>query len=125
MIIKHEGFNPRCYWDGGGYSQGYGHKCLGGSISRTASRRIVERECERLNYMVKTKLSVRQRAGAVSFLYNHPINQHNYVWMINNDLAKFQEMLKVKVTTNIYINGVRQGGLKSRRAEEYQYIFGQ
>ena len=123
MIASHEGFNPKCYKDGGGYSQGYGHKCLGGKISQERSKEILKNEVKRLDGKVREGWKPSQRVGIISFLYNHPVNQRTYVNWLNHDAERFQSMLEYRANNHVYINGQRFGGLLVRRAEEWELIY--
>jgi len=123
MIASHEGFNPKCYKDGNGYSQGYGHKCLGGKISQERSKEILKNEVKRLDDKVREGWKPTQRVGIISFLYNHPVNQRTYVNWLNHDAERFQSMLEYRANNHVYINGQRFGGLLVRRAEEWELIY--
>ena len=123
MIISHEGFKPKCYKDGNGYSQGYGHKCLGGKISQERSKEILKNEVKRLDNKVREGWKPNQRVGIISFLYNHPVNQRTYVNWLNHDAERFQSMLEYRANNHVYIDGQRQGGLLVRRAEEWELIY--
>ena len=133
MIISHEGFKPHCYVDGYRlnkkgekiplYSQGYGHKCLGGRISQERSKEILKNEVKRLDDKVREGWKPSQRVGIISFLYNHPVNQRTYVNWLNHDAERFQSMLKYRANNHVYINGQRFGGLLVRRAEEWELIY--
>ena len=133
MIISHEGFKPHCYVDGYRlnkkgekiplYSQGYGHQCLGGLISKKRSKQIVRKESKRLDDKVREGWKPSQRVGIISFLYNHPVNQRTYVNWLNHDAERFQSMLEYRANNHVYINGQRQGGLLVRRAEEWELIY--
>lgn len=122
LIAKHEKFKPHCYDDAGGLSQGYGHKCLGGSISRKRSKQILKNEVVRLYDKLPSTLDDHDYIGTISFLYNHPVGQTRYIDMIRDDFAEFQNVVKYKSENHIYIGGVRQGGLIIRRKEEYKYL---
>ena len=133
MIISHEGFEPHCYVDGYRlnkkgektplYSQGYGHQCLGGLISKKRSKQIVRKESKRLDDKVRQGWKPTQRVGIISFLYNHPVNQRTYVNWLNHDAERFQSMLEYRANNHVYINGQRFGGLLVRRAEEWELIY--
>ena len=133
MIASHEGFKPHCYVDGYRlnkksektplYSQGYGHQCLGGLISKKRSKQIVRKESKRLDDKVRQGWKPTQRVGIISFLYNHPVNQRTYVNWLNHDAERFQSMLECKANNHVYINGQRFGGLLVRRAEEWELIY--
>jgi len=125
FIVKSEGFNSKCYIDGagGGYSQGYGHMCLGGKISELDSRQILLKDIIRINELIIGDFSINQRVGMISFLYNHPVTQKGYINRINNNFPEFQSLLWQKSNNHVYHNGVRQGGLLTRRKEEYDLIF--
>ena len=125
MIAGHEKFNPRCYPDAGGFSQGYGHKCLGGSITEAYSKQQLKNEVVRLDGMIRYGWTDTQRIGLISFLYNHPLGQRKYVDWINNEADKFKDFLEYKATNHQYINGVRYGGLLVRRQEEWKLIYNQ
>ena len=123
MIAGYEGFNPYCYKDGNGYSQGYGHKCLGGKISQERSKEILKNEVKRLDNKVREGWKPNQRVGIISFLYNHPVNQRTYVNWLNHDAERFQSMLEYRAHNHVYIDGQRFGGLLVRRAEEWELIY--
>ena len=123
FIAAHESFRAYCYEDGGGLSHGFGHRCLGGKITRKDSLKNLEQGVSRINSQITGIWYSNQRTGLISFLYNHQVNQSKYVKMINSDLSKFKKDLEYKANNYIWINGIRQGGLTKRRKAEYNLIF--
>jgi len=122
FIASYEKFHAECYWDVSGYTQGYGHMCLGGKVSRTKSKSILRKEVVKLFNHVPPSFSDTQAIGIVSFLYNHPVNQGKYIEMLWSDPERFITGLQYKAENYTWIDGVRYGGLKPRRQDEYMYV---
>lgn len=122
FLISYEGFREGCYEDAGGFSQGYGHQCIGGKITKARSRAIVKREVNRLYKHIPHDFSGDQVVGIISFLYNHPFNQDRYIEMLWSDKDSFLAELEYKANNYVYLNGIRYGGLKPRRQEELSLI---
>ena len=123
FLVKKEEFNPLCYKDAGGYSQGYGHKCIQPIISKNWSRKVLEKEVVRIRKMITRKnLSTDQLVGIISFLYNHPNTQQLHLKNINTNFDEFVRTLRDKAENYVWIDGVRYGGLLSRRKKELALI---
>ncbi len=84
---------------------------------------MVAKEIVRIRKMLtKNDLNTNQLVGSISFLYNHPVNQKIYVKRINTDWATFTSNVEAKSKSHVWMNGVRQGGLLTRRKEELKLI---
>lgn len=73
---------------------------------------------DRIDAKIPQDYKGNERVVAISYAYNHPINQGKYLEMMK-DKGKFSAMLKSKSEKHVWIRGVRYGGLKKRRQDEY------
>lgn len=122
LITEHEGFRAKCYPDGRGYSQGFGHYCLGGAISKENSKNILLKEIKRLEAKIPPQYNWKERVGITSFIYNHPVRQNYYLKLLRENEQEFRRIVTHKATHHTYIKGIRYGGLLTRRKAELAWI---
>lgn len=116
-----EGFRSECYWDNGGYSQGYGHACISSYVTKEQSKQIVINAFKKLDRKIQIEgLNTNQRAALISFAYNTPRNQPVYNNKVFREAVANRDRQTMKKVMDDY---AWLGGLRKRRDAELELFF--